>query len=170
MMGGVLTLGAILVLTLAVGGFQGVRISAKNKQLKERMVQMNKAESENKKAFTSIEFYKDNKEKIDRAWNSIKDTIAGPQRVEELDPFQEIGMAKIKTSFNEVLKEPGFEIGGDTAEFQRIEKAISELEKRYPLIQFTKIKLNLPEKTPPMSKVPTYLSLDAEIVMPALPK
>lgn len=164
--GGFLVISAMLLVIFAGGAFQFYNIERQRKALSVQNEELSANGAENREALAEVSYFENNKNEIDIAWSSIRNSLPGPQRIEDLSPFPELGLPQIVNNYNVTGSQPGFSMAGGTAEFQRIAEAVSGLEERYPLVQFTKLSLRLPAGIAPMREEATYLEMENELYMP----
>lgn len=121
---------------------------------------------QNQASIAEISYLEANKNHIESVWADLRGSFPGPQRTEDLAAFAELNPERIANEFNQTGLSPGFSVSGKQAEFQRVAAAVAAIETRYPLVQFTKLSLDLPEGVEPMSLEATYLNLNSAFYMP----
>lgn len=115
-----------------------------------------------------LKFYEERRGKIENNHRIYEAVKAGPAKKEDLEPFSNYGFENFGLLFIKDFKQPGVQLSGTKTEFQRILEAVSQVEAKYPLLQFTKIQMDLPEGVVPLSEEPTYLDCSAELYSPRL--
>jgi hypothetical protein len=118
------------------------------------------------KTILDLKYYNDRRSKIERNYQVYSNTKDGPAKREDLAPFPERGYENIGMRKIEVADQSGLHLSSQKTEFQRTAGAVAELEARYPLLQFSKVRLRLPDGIPPLSPDPTYLDSEVELFNP----
>lgn len=115
-----------------------------------------------------LKFYEDRKSKIENNHKIYAAVKSGPGRKEDLGPFVAYGFENFGMLFVKEAKQPGISISGSKTEFQRILEAVAQVEAKYPLLQFSRLQMSLPEGVAPLSDKPTYLECTGELYSPRL--
>jgi len=163
-LGGFFIFVSMIVVIAAASGVQYYFIRKQNEELVKQNAELDIKKKQNQSTLAEIGYLEANKNHIESVWSGLRNSLPGPFRADELAPFPEL--ANVNNEFNATGASPGFLLFGERAEFQRVAGGVADLESRYPLIQFTQIKLALPDETNPMPKAPTYLRMRAELYMP----
>ena len=164
--GGIILL-ASMILIIVIGAtavFYVIR--AGHKTVEEKTAALVLKQEKNKTSMEEVGYYETHKGEIDVSWMSIRNSLPGPQRIDELSPFPTLSLQQILSTYNTVAMQPGFSMSGQSAEFQKLADAVSVLEMKYPLVQFTELQLKLPENMKPMPPEATYLNMSAQLFMP----
>jgi len=120
------------------------------------------------KSMLELKFYEERKSKIENNHKIYAAVKAGPARKEDLGPFVSYGFEQFDMLFVKEAKQPGISLAGSKTEFQRILEAVAQVEAKYPLLQFSKLDMSLPDGTAPLAEEPTYLDCSAELYSPRL--
>ena len=165
-LGGLFVLLFILA-TICVGfGVQFYLVKKQRGVLATQKLELDAKMKQNQAAIAEIGYLEANKNHIESVWADLRGSFPGPQRTEDLAPFAELEPERIANEFNQTGLSPGFSVTGKKAEFQRVAAAVAAIETRYPLVQFTKLSLELPEGVAPMGREATYLNLNSAFYMP----
>jgi hypothetical protein len=124
--------------------------------------------AEVQKSMVALKFYEDRKSKIENNHKIYAAVKSGPGRKEDLGPFVSYGFDQFDMLFVKEAKQPGISLAGSKTEFQRILEAVAQVEAKYPLLQFSRLDMSLPEGTLPLAEEPTYLDCAAELYSPRL--
>lgn len=119
-------------------------------------------------AMLRLKFFEDRRVKIENNHKIYDAVRTGPSRKEEIEPFPSYGFEDFGLLFIKEVKQPGIQFSGNRTEFQRILTAVAQVEAKYPLLQFTKLQMSLPDGTRPLAEAPTYLDCSAELYSPRL--
>lgn len=123
---------------------------------------------EAEQALMILKFYEERRSKIENNHRIYESARSGPAKKEDLEPFSNYGFENFGLFFIKDFKQPGVQLSGTKTEFQRILEAVSQVEAKYPLLQFTKMQMDLPEGVAPLAEEPTYLDCSAELYSPRL--
>lgn len=125
----------------------------------------------NRRDGKEIRFLRDNAKTIEAKWATYKGWGDGV-RPGSINPLVEAGVASMtELPASKLPQNPteysGLRLTGDKTEFQRLVKALAEIEAQQGLLQVRSASLTLPGEVRPNSLKPTFLEIQLELVAPA---
>lgn len=124
----------------------------------------------NRREGKEIRFLRENAKMIESMWTTLKGWGDGV-KPGAVNPLSEVGVSTIsELPSTKIPQNPseyaGLLVSGDKTEFQRIVKAVAEIEAEQGLLQVRSALLVLPGEAKPNAPKPTFLNVTLELVAP----
>lgn len=166
-------LAVLLCMFIALGAYYGTNSQAqKTRDDAKSTISANENLLEtNRKDAKEIKFLRENAKSIETMWSTlrgwgdgVKSGAVNPLVEQGLSAVNPLPTAKIPGNPSEYS---GLRVGGDKTEFQRLVKALSEVEAEQGLMQVKTATIALPSGARPNAQKPTFLEIQLELVAPS---